>query len=107
MWTGLYARPDPAAVATVGEAWRKGGERQGQIAVPLSLARDLALLSSGGKADIINEDFGDALRAIAVRKTPYGWTRAFQALLSMSRLPPQAQKRLALEAFLFELHGEE
>jgi len=107
MWTGLYARMDPAAAAAAGEAWRKGGERQGQITVPLSLARDLALLSSGGKADIINEDFEDSLRAIAGRKTPYGWTRAFQALLSMSRLPPQVQKRLAMEAFLFTLHGEE
>jgi DNA polymerase-3 subunit delta' len=107
MWTGLFSRLDPANVAAVGEAWRKGGERQGQIAVPLSLARDLALLSSGGKADIINEDFGDLLSAIAGGKTPYAWTRAFQALLSLSRLPPQAQKRLALEAFLFGLHGKD
>jgi DNA polymerase-3 subunit delta' len=107
MWTGLFSRLDPASVASAGEAWRKGGERQGQIAVPLSLARDLALLSSGGKADIINEDFGDTLSAIAGGKTPYAWTRAFQALLSLSRLPPQAQKRLALEAFLFGLHGKD
>jgi DNA polymerase-3 subunit delta' len=107
MWTGLFSRLDPASVSAAGEAWRKGGERPGQAAVPLSLARDLALLSSGGKTDIINADFGDPLSAIARRKTPRGWTRAFQALLSMSRLPPQAQKRLALEAFLFELHGEE
>lgn len=103
-WTGLFSRLDPAGIAAAGEAWRKGGERQGQIAVPLSLARDLALLSSGGKAGIINRDFGETLSALTGRKTPFGWTRAFQALLSLSRLPPQAQKRLAMEAFLFRLH---
>ena len=106
-WTGLFSRLEPAAAAAAGEAWKKGGEGQGRIVVPMSMARDLALLSSGGKADIINEDFGDSLSAIAGRKTPCGWIRAFQALLSMSRLPPQAQKRLALEAFLFGLHAEE
>ena len=106
-WTGLFSRLDPAGIAAAGEAWKKGGERQGQIAVPLSVARDLALLSSGGKADIINRDFGERLSAVAGRKTPFGWTRAFQALLSLSRLPPQAQKRLAMEAFLFRLHTEE
>ncbi|OGP77107.1 MAG: DNA polymerase III subunit delta' [Deltaproteobacteria bacterium RBG_19FT_COMBO_60_16] len=107
MWAGLFSRLDPANAAAAGETWRKGGERQGQIAVPLSLVRDLALLSSGGKADIINKDFGDPLSAVAARKTPYEWTLAFQALLSTSRLPPQAQKRLALEAFLFGLHGKD
>ena len=107
MWAGLYARLDPAAASAAGEEWRKGGEGQGKIAVPLSLARDLSLLSSGGNADIINADLGEPLGAIAGRKTPQAWTRAFQALLSLSRLPPQAQKRLALEAFLFELHAKD
>jgi DNA polymerase-3 subunit delta' len=107
MWAGLFSGPDPAGAAAAGESWRKGGERQGQIAVPLSIVRDLALLSSGEKADIINEDLRDTLSAVAGGKTPYGWARAFQALLSMSRLPPQAQKRLALEAFLFGLHGKD
>jgi hypothetical protein len=107
MWARLFSGPDPAGAAAAGEAWRKGGERQGQIVVPLSIVRDLALLSSGGNADIINEDLRDDLRAVAGGKTPYRWARAFQALLSMSRLPPQAQKRLALEAFLFGLHGKD
>ena len=107
VWAGLFSRLDPAGIGAAGEAWKKGGERQGQIAVPLSMIRDLALLSSGGKADIINDDFRDSLSAVAAGKTPYGWVRAFQALLSMSRLPPQAQKRLALEAFLFCLHRKE
>jgi DNA polymerase-3 subunit delta' len=107
MWTSLFSRLDPATVASAGESWKKGGERPGQIAVPLSLARDLALLSTGEKADIINDDMGDALRAVAGGKSPRRWTRALRALLSLSRLPPQAQKRLALEAFLFDLHGKD
>ncbi|HZW37426.1 MAG: ATP-binding protein [Deltaproteobacteria bacterium] len=106
MWTDLLSGLDPAAVAAAGESWKKGGERKGQLSVPLSLARDLALLSSGTNEAIINGDLGEPLRAIAGRKTPHGWIRAFQALLSMSRMPPQAQKRLALEAFLYKLHGE-
>jgi DNA polymerase-3 subunit delta' len=106
-WVGLFSRQDPQAVFAAGEAWRKAGDREAQAAVPLSVARDLALLSSGGKADIINEDFRDALCTIAGRKTGEGWTRKFRELLSMSRLPPQAQKRLALEAFLFGLHGKD
>ncbi|MBI5576418.1 MAG: DNA polymerase III subunit delta' [Deltaproteobacteria bacterium] len=106
-WAGLFSRPDPSAVFAASEAWRKSGEREGQAAVPLSIARDLALLSSGGKADIINDDLKDALSAAAGRKTGDGWSRAFRELLSMSRLPPQVQKRLALEAFLFGLHGKD
>ena len=106
-WAGLFSRPDPPAVFAAGEGWKKSGEREGQAAVPLSIARDLALLSSGGKADIINEDLRDLLSAVAARKSGESWTRAFRSLLSMSRLPPQAQKRLALEAFLFGLHGKD
>jgi len=106
-WASLLSRLDPAAIVAVSESWKKTGEQRGQISVPLSLLRDLALLSSGVKTDIINEDFKDTLSAIAGRRTPYGWTRAFRALLSLSRLPPQAQKRLALEAFLFDVHGKE
>ncbi|MBI5418966.1 MAG: DNA polymerase III subunit [Deltaproteobacteria bacterium] len=106
-WVGLFSRMDPAGIAAAGEAWKKTGERKGQIAVPLSLVRDLALLSSGVRTDIINEDFRDMLGAIAGRKSPYGWAGAFQALLSMSRLPPQAQKRLAMEAFLFGVHKKD
>ncbi len=46
----------------------------------------------------------EALRAAAGRKTPAGWTLALKALLSMSRMPPQAQKQLMVEAFFFEFH---
>ena len=106
-WVGLFSRQDTAEIFAAAEEWKKSGDREGQAAVPLSVARDLALLSSGGKADIINEDFRDVLCAVAGRKTGEGWTREFRALLSMSRLPPQAQKRLALEAFLFGLHGKD
>jgi DNA polymerase-3 subunit delta' len=103
-WAALFSSLDPAAVVAVGEGWKKTGERKGQIAVPLSLARDLALLSSGAETDIINEDFRETLEQVAGRKSRDRWTRAFHALASVSRLPPQAQKRLALEAFLFTLH---
>lgn len=103
-WAALFSRLDPAAVVAVGEGWKKTGERKGQIAVPLSLARDLALLSSGAETDIINEDFRETLEQVAGRKSRDRWTLAFHALASVSRLPPQAQKRLALEAFLFTLH---
>jgi hypothetical protein len=44
------------------------------------------------------------LEQVAGRKSRDRWIRAFHALASVSRLPPQAQKRLALEAFLFTLH---
>jgi DNA polymerase-3 subunit delta' len=106
-WAGLFTRPDPAAVFATSEGWKKSGEQEGQAAVPMAIVRDLALLSSGENADIINEDLRDVLCAIAPRKTPQEWTRAFRTLLTMSRLPPQAQKRLALEAFLFDLHGKD
>ncbi len=106
-WMALFSRQDPAAVVAAGEGWKRTGERKGQIAVPLSLARDLALLSSGAETDIINEDFRKTLEPVAARKSRHQWTRAFHALLSVSRLPPQAQKRLALEAFLFNLHRKE
>jgi DNA polymerase-3 subunit delta' len=106
-WAALFSRRDPAAVVAAGEGWKKTGERKGQFAVPLSLVRDLALLSSGAETDIINEDFRETLEPVAARKSRHRWTRAFHALLSVSRLPPQAQKRLALEAFLFDLHRKE
>jgi hypothetical protein len=106
-WTDLFSSSDPAAVFATAEGWRKSGEAESQAAVPLSIARDLALLSSGGKAAIINEDLRESLSAVAARKTGERWTRAFRALMAMSRLPPQAQKRLALEAFLFGLHGKD
>lgn len=106
-WIELLSRPNPSAIAGEAEGWKKSGDREGQAAIPLSILRDLALLSSGGKGDIINEDVRDALSAVMGRKTGEGWTRAFRKLLSITRLPPQAQKRLALEAFLFGLHGKD
>lgn len=103
-WADHFSRLDPAAVFATGEGWKKSGEGRSRIAVPLSLARDLALLSSGGGTDIINEDLGETLRKVAARKSRKRWVRAYRELASISRLPPQAQKRLALEAFLFDLH---
>ncbi len=103
-WVRLLSSADPAGIASAAASWKGARDLSGKVAAPLSLVRDLALLSSGAEMDIINEDLRNALRAAAGRKTPERWSRALQALLSMSRMPPQVQKQLMVEAFLFELH---
>ncbi len=103
-WVRLLSSPDPAAITAAAATWKGAGDLSRKVAAPLSVVRDISLLSSGGGMDIINEDLKDALRIAAGRRTPEGWTRAFQALLSMSRMPPQAQKQLMVEAFLFAFH---
>ena len=55
----------------------------------------------------MSEDLRELLRPVAARKTAGGWTRALRELLAVSRMPPQAQKPLMLEAFLFGLRGKE
>ena len=99
--------PDAAAISRTAAGWKGAGETAPLVAVPLSIVRDIALLSSGAEAAIMNEDLGELLRPVAARKSPDGWTRALRELLAMSRMPPQAQKPLMLEAFLFGLHGKE
>ncbi len=106
-WLRLLARPDAAAISRAASAWKGSGETAPLIAVPLSIVRDLALLSSGAEAAIMNADLAELLRPVAARKSAGGWTRALRELLGMSRMPPQAQKPLMLEAFLFGLHGKE
>ncbi len=106
-WLRILATPDAAAISRTAAGWKGAGETAPLIAVPLSILRDLALLSSGAKAAIMNEDLREFLGPVAARKSPGGWTRALRELLSMSRMPPQAQKPLMLEAFLFGLHGKE
>jgi hypothetical protein len=54
----------------------------------------------------MNADLREALEALAPRPPAGGWDGVFRALLSVSRMPPQPQKRLALEAFFFGLHGK-
>jgi len=105
-WIRLLSSPDPAAITAAAASWKGASDLSRKVAAPLSIVRDLALLSSRAEMGIINEDLKDALRAAAGRKTPEGWSRALQALLSMSRMPPQAQKQLMVEAFLFEFHGK-
>ena len=102
----LLSSPDPAAIIAAAASWRGTGDISRKVAPPLSIVRDLALLSSGAEMGIINEDLKNALRAVAGQKTTEGWSRALRALLSMSRMPPQAQKQLMVEAFLFEFHGK-
>lgn len=104
-WAALFGTFDPAAIVREAATWKGTEEPWGRLAVPLSLARDIALLSSGGKAGIMNDDLRDALGRIARRKTGSGWTRDLGSLLAMPRMPPQAQKRLLMEAFLFALHA--
>ena len=99
--------PDAAAISRTAAGWKGAGETAPLVAVPLSVVRDIALLSSGAEAAIMNEDLEELLRPVAARMSPDGWTRALRELLGMSRMPPQAQKPLMLEAFLFGLHGKE
>ena len=106
-WLRLLAQPDAAAISKTAAGWKGAGETAPLLAIPLAILRDLALLSSGAEADIMNRDLVDSLRPVAARKSPGAWTRAFRELLAMSAMPPQAQKPLMLEAFLFGLHRKE
>ena len=103
-WVGLLSSPDPASITEAAASWKGEGDLSRKVAAPLSVLRDISLLSSGVEMGIINEDLKNALRDAAGRRTPEGWGQAFRALLSMSRMPPQAQKQLMVEAFLFAFH---
>jgi len=105
-WLSLLSKPSPEKAIEFAETWKSGGDTPGRLAAPLSLARDLSLLSSGGGADIMNADLRDSLQALAARPPARGWDAVLRELLSVSRMPPQPQKRLALEAFFFGLHGK-
>jgi DNA polymerase-3 subunit delta' len=105
-WLSLLAKRSPREAIAFAETWKAGGDSPGRLAAPLSLARDLSLLSSGEGADIMNADLREELEALSSRPPAGGWEAVFRALLSVSRMPPQPQKRLALEAFFFGLHGK-
>jgi DNA polymerase-3 subunit delta' len=105
-WVRLLSSADPADILSAAASWKGAKDISRKVAAPLSLVRDLALLSSGAERDIINDDLKNALRVAAGRKTPERWSRALKALLSMSRMPPQVQKQLMVEAFLFEFHSK-
>lgn len=99
-WIALLSSADPAAALSEAASWRGASGTPARLAVPLALVRDLALLSSGGTAGIMNADRMDALARLAPRRSPQRWIRALRALLAMSRMPPQVQKQLLMEAFL-------
>ena len=105
-WFALFTDFSPAAALKLAEQWKGEGDVPWRLAAPLSLVRDLCLLSSGGGAVIMNEDLRGPLAAAAARPPAGGWDAAFRELLSISRMPPQPQKRLMLEAFFFGLHGK-
>jgi DNA polymerase-3 subunit delta' len=103
-WLSLFAGLSVRDAVDLAGSWKGEGDAPGRMAAPLSLARDLALLSSGAGADIINDDLREPLTAAAARPPEGGWEAAFRKLLAISRMPPQPQKRLMLEAFFFGLH---
>jgi len=104
-WLSLLSEPAPREAIELAEGWKGEGDAPGRMAAPLSLVRDLTLLSSGGGADIMNTDLREPLSAAASRPPRGGWDAAFRALLAISRMPPQPQKRLMLEAFFFGLRA--
>lgn len=106
-WLRLLASFDPAAAFARAASWKGGGELGPRIAALLSLVRDAAMISSGEKEGIMNEDLSADLASLAGHRSAGEWTRAYQELLSMSRTPPQLQKQLMLEAFLFEFFGKD
>lgn len=105
-WLSLLAKLIPQDASDLAATWKGEGDAPGRLAAPLSLVRDLTLLSSGGGADIMNADLREPLSAAAARPPAGGWSRAFRTLLTISRMPPQPQKRLMLEAFFFGLRGK-
>jgi len=105
-WLALFTKLSPAAAVKLAESWKGEGDTPGRLVAPLSLVRDLALLSSGGGAGIMNEDLREHLASAAAQPPAKGWDAAFRELLSISRMPPQPQKRLMLEAFFLGLPGK-
>jgi DNA polymerase-3 subunit delta' len=100
-WLAVFAGGSPREAVDLAETFKGEGNEPGRLAAPLALARDLALLSSGGGTAIMNADLRDKLSAVAARPPARGWDAAFRELLAISRMPPQPQKRLMLEAFFF------
>ena len=101
LWLSAFSDATAAKILSLAETFKGEGSDPGRLATPLTLVRDLALLSSDGSAAIINADLREELSAAAARPPAGGWKTAFRELLAISRMPPQPQKRLMLEAFFF------
>jgi DNA polymerase-3 subunit delta' len=102
----LLEKYDPSEIVAWSEGWKKGAEGSPALLLsPLSILRDLALLSSGGTGPIMNEDVRNELEGLARKRGAATWLRALRSLLDLTRVPAGAQKRLAVEALLFRAHG--
>jgi len=101
LWMGAFMNASAKELIDLAETFKGEGSEPGRLTTPLTLARDLALLSSGDGTAIINDDLRDELSAAAAHPPPGGWDVVFRELLAISRMPPQPQKRLMLEAFFF------
>ena len=100
LWMAAFTNASPKEVIDLAETF-KGEGSDGRLTTPLTLARDLALLSSGSGTAIINDDLRDELSAAAACRPAGGWDAVSRELLTISRMPPQPQKRLMLEALFF------
>jgi len=101
LWMAAFTNASAAEIIDLAETFKGEGNDFGRLATPLTLARDLALLSSDGGTAIINDDLRDELSTAAAHPPACGWDEVFRELLAISRMPPQNQKRLLLEAFFF------
>ena len=100
LWMAAFSTASAKEIIDLAETF-KGEGGDGRFTAPLTLARDLALLSSGVETAIINNDLQEKLLTIAAHPPVGGWDVVFKELLAISRMPPQTQKRLMLEAFFF------
>ncbi len=97
---------DPSGVTALAAEWKGAQEVGRKLLVPLSLLRDAACIASGANASIMNRDREEPLRAVASSRPADDWADALRDLLAISRMPPQAQKPLLVEAFFFGLRGK-
>lgn len=105
-WLSLLSSPDPSGVTALAAEWKGAQEVGRKLLVPLSLLRDAACIASGANGSIMNRDREEPLRAVASSRPADDWAAALRDLLAISRMPPQAQKPLLVEAFFFGLRGK-
>jgi len=101
LWMTAFTNASAKEMVGLAETFKGEGSEPGRLTTPLTLARDLALLSSGSGTAIINDYLRDELTTAAAIPPIIGWDAVFQELLAISRMPPQPQKRLMLEALFF------